>query len=191
MKQLLLSVWILLLVAGWVQADIVQPKPIVITSHMDMRVEIVNLAEFAGMQFYLSVPSSEDPNGSGIWLQFAAGKSTILKGSYGSAYFVAHKGDVELTASESILNSTTDAGNGSTVLHQKIKVLKVDDGEVKFEVLSNKVVPAKSKQKRSKTPKPAKGSVEGLGWLGTFGIPLACLLGLVAFFLFRRKPSAQ
>lgn len=70
-------------------------------------------------------------------------------------------------------------------LVKKIEVLRIANGEIEVKVVSTVKMLDYEEVFEMK-----KGAVDGQNWLRVALLPLVCLLGLVAFFLMRRRQSS-
>ncbi len=183
----ILLVFCLLVGANSAWADVARE------GEVDIKVQVMNHKSFPGIEFFVRYQGHYYDRGYHLGdpqdLILEAGKSFTTGSRGGSSLLYARD------TSGNVYESATNIGglakessrNVGHHLHQ-IQVLSVKDGLVKF-----KIVAKKKMTDEDKVIQIIKGDVAGGGksiWMAIL-MPAACLLGLVAFFILRRRQISK
>ena len=177
----LLSI-LMLLGAAELQADIATQ------GEQDVYIELVNAKDFPSFKFYIQYQTytynmGYQPNGTNkVFLE--PGKH-IKTGDRGSASLIYASGKGrEYTSKVQAGGSVIDNTEGVAYALDRIKIVKLDKKVVKFTVVERQLIGQDGKVLQT----IKKGSM-GEQSLLMYLLPLICVGGLVAFFLFRKKAA--
>jgi hypothetical protein len=155
----------------------------------DVYIELLNAKDFPSYKFYIQYQTytynrGYQPNGTEkVFLE--PGKH-IKTGDRGSASLIYASGKGrEYVSKVEAGGSVIDNTEGLEYMLDRIKIVKLDKKVVKFVVVERQLIGADGKAKQT----IKKGSLTGQSWL-MYLLPIICVAGLVAFFLFRRKSAA-
>jgi hypothetical protein len=189
MKRILVTIMVLLWVAGRLQADLVRPV------HSDRKidtslpgilqlVEIVNLGDFPEIQFFIILESERKTPFSKLD-KSATGKPTGI-GNQGEGYRIFAKMKNEEYLSVEIPGKL-EFGDPAEVVFRlhKLRILSLQDGIVKLREEDNYLIDIEGHPVNNSF----KGSISGLGLVQQLILPAACLLALVAVLIFGRRQS--
>ena len=173
----------LLLGAAQLKADVATE------GEVDVYIELLNGNEFPGYKFFIKYQNYEYNMGyqpAGVQIVFLEPGKHVSTGDRGSSSLLFAEGkrgkyqsSIEVGGSE--INHT----EGLQYVLDRIKITKVDKKGLRFEVVERQLIG----ENGTVLETIQKGSLEPLNlqafllWL----LPIVCLVGLVLFFLFRKK----
>jgi hypothetical protein len=184
-KLFLLLALFLVMVSGLLHADLAKPRKMPVQPGLERRVQLINGEDYPEFQFYLYVTERESRSElpelqllePGKWAAVGkSGEGFYVRAVKGEEFFDSNRlsGNVEYTLDR----------NGSYRL-EKVKIKSFEEGVLKIEIRSRDM----QDESGNEIEAPSKGSVGGLGIFPTLILPAVCLLGLVAFLVFRRKSA--
>ena len=173
---------LMLLGAANLQADVATQ------GEQDVYIELVNAKDFPSFKFYIEYQTytynmGYQPNGTNkVFLE--PGKH-IKTGDRGSASLIYASGKGrEYTSKVEAGGSVIDNTNGVEYVLDRIKIVKLDKKVVKFTVVERQLIGQDGKVIQT----IKKGSLAEQSWF-MYLLPIVCVGGLVAFFLFRKKAA--
>jgi hypothetical protein len=185
-KHFFLAFCFLWAAAGCAFADLAEPQPeseYERQARLERRIELVNDQEFEGYVFYLTVPEQEEYLGEFASREMRHGEMAYV-GRFGEQYcLTAVKGDLKFRSELADFDDLQRYPENARYRLERLKILSIENGKIQFEVVSRETRDEEDKVIET----PSKGSVAGLGVLQTVILPMACLLGLLLFFVFRRR----
>jgi hypothetical protein len=169
---------------------------VAIEGETDIHVELLNGDKFPGYRFFIHYQSHYYEYGyqpgavTNIYLE--PGKHTATSDRDVTSLIYAEGPDGEIHSSKEVGGTTIDHTDGLAYILQRIKITKVGPEGIAFKVEERQLIGEDGKVIRT----IKKGSLEDsdvpldrqrlLIWL----IPIVSMVGLLVFFLFRRKGSA-
>ncbi len=180
--RILLFTTLLLLGAMQVQADVATQ------GEHDIYIELLNGKDFPGYKFYIKYQSYYYDRGhhpgavEKVFLERGKHYQTGDRGSASLLFAKAKKG--EIASKNQVGGAVIDPSSDASYLLDRIKITKIDSKGLKFVVVERQQIGADG----TVLSTVKKGSMGTQGWM-IWLLPIACILGLVAFFLFRRQPD--
>jgi hypothetical protein len=181
--RILLFTTLLLLGAMQVHADVAT------RGQKAIHIELLNGKDFPGYKFYIKYqryyydrgyqPGTVDK----VLLEPGKHYETGDRGSTSLLFAKAKKG--EIASKVKVGGAEIDLESKANYLLDRIKITKIDSKGVQFVVVERQEIGDNGKVLRTLE----KGSMGTQGWM-IWMLPIVSLLGLAAFFLFR-KPSAK
>jgi hypothetical protein len=187
--RLFLLLTLLLTSVGNLSADVV------VEGEQDVYIELLNAKDFPDYKFYIQYQDYYYDQGhhagkvSVVYLEPGKHHATGDRGS--SSLLYAEGGKDDLYESTSRVGGTgMERNNAVAYLLDRIKVTRVGENGVEFKVVERQLIGENGKViKTIKNPSIQKGEIGPLDqgaflmWL----LPIVCMVGLVVFFLLRRK----
>lgn len=178
---------LLLLGAAQLKADVATE------GEVDVRIELLNGKDFPGYKFFIKFQNYEYNMGyqpAGVEIVFLEPGIHVSTGERGSSSLLFAEGKKgKYQSHEQVGGSEIDHTEGLQYMLDRIKITKIDKKGLRFEVVERQLIGENGQVLQS----IMKGSLEPLDmqafllWL----LPIVCLVGLVVFFLFRKRAVNQ